>query len=78
MTTPTSTSTPTITTARDLRRAFWRDHADNPRITRRRVPNYSGNGTMHTTDTRCAFADFVDRLSGDGVISQELARRVTL
>ena len=49
-----------------------------PGITPRRIKDYSGNGKMHNTDTRCAFADFVDYLSKDGAISEELAARVTL
>lgn len=65
----------TYTTQRELRRAFWAQH---PTLSRRRIKNYSGNGTMHVTDTRCAFNDWIDALSKDGSISQELAQRVTL
>jgi hypothetical protein len=64
-----------ITNQKDLRRAFWRDH---PGAVRRKITNYSGNGTMHVTDTRCAWCDYVDAMSRDGVISQELAERATL
>ena len=64
-----------ITTQRELRRAFWRDH---PKADRKKIPNYSGNGTMYCTDTRCAFTDWVDAMSRDGRISQELAQRATL
>lgn len=67
-----------ITNQRDLRKAFWRDHADCPSIARRKIRNYSGNGTMHNTDTRCAFVDWIDALSKDGQVSQELAQRATL
>lgn len=63
------------TTQREVRRAFWAAH---PQADRRRITNYSGNGTMYPTDTRCAFVDFVDALSKSGEISQELAGRVTL
>ena len=62
------------TTQRELRRAFWQAH---PRLSRRRIR--SGNGTMHVTDTRCAWCDWLDWLSKDsGGISQELAQRATL
>jgi hypothetical protein len=70
-----SRSTYTITNQRELRRAFWRD---NPGLSRRRITDYSGNGTMHTTDTRCAFVDYLDNLSRDGQISDALAQRATL
>lgn len=65
----------TYTTQREVRTAFWLCH---PEADRKKIPNYSGNGTMHVTDTRCAFSDFVDHLSRNGDISQALAERVTL
>ena len=65
-------------TQREVRRSFWREHKGMANITPRRITHYSGNGKMHNTDTRCAFADFVDYLSKSGEISQELAQRVTL
>ena len=65
----------TYTTQRDIWRAFWNDH---PNLPRKKVTNYSGNGKMHVTDTRCAFVDYVDHLSKSGMISPELADRVTL
>lgn len=68
----------TYTTQREVRRAFWELCGHLPGVTPRRIPNYSGNGKMHNTDTRCAFADFVDMLSKDGRISESLAQRVTL
>lgn len=64
-----------ITTQRELRREFWRQH---PHLQRRKITNYSGNGTMHVTDTRCAWCDWLDALSKDGTIPQELAQRATL
>ena len=66
------------TNQRDLRRAFWEAHADNRNVTRRRITNYSGNGKMHNTDTRVAWCDWLDAMSKDGQISQELAQRATL
>ena len=68
----------TYTTQKQIRAAFWQDHAGIPGINKRKIRNYSGNGTMHNTDTRCAFADYVDMLSRDGTISEALAARVTL
>ena len=64
-----------ITTQRALRKAFWEQH---PNLNRRKITNYSGKGKMHVTDTRCAFTDWLDYLSKDDVISQELAQRATL
>ena len=64
-----------ITTQRELRRRFWQEHSDLPR---RKIPNYSGNGTMHVTDTRCAFCDWLDYMAKSGEISQALADRATL
>jgi len=64
-----------ITTQRALRKAFWAEH---PSLPRKRITNYSGNGTMYHTDTRCAWIDWIDMLSKDGTISQELAYRATL
>lgn len=64
-----------ITTQRELRRAFWRDH---PNADRKKIRNYSDNGTMYRTDTRCAWTDYINALSQSGIISQELAQRATL
>ena len=68
-----------MTTQRQVRAAFWREHRSIiAGITSRRITNYSGNGKMYNTDTRCAFANFVDHLSRNGEISQALMQRVTL
>ena len=64
-----------LNSAAKVRAAFWRD---NPNASRRRIPNYSGNGRMYTTDTRCTFADWLDAAVRDGRVSQALAQRVTL
>jgi len=66
---------PDLTRERDVRAAFWRE---NPKADRRRIPNHSGNGTMHCADTRAAFVDWLDAASREGRITQELAQRVTL
>ncbi len=55
-----------------------KDFHDTFGITPRRIPNYSGNGKMHNTDTRCAWCDYIDAMSKDNQISQELAQRATL
>jgi hypothetical protein len=62
-------------TSREVRRAFWRDH---PHLSRRKITDYSGTGKMYTTDTRCAFVDYVDALSKSGLVSEAVANRVTL
>ncbi len=67
-----------MTTQSQIRAAFWRDHKGMAGITRRKITDYSGNGKMHNTDTRCAFVDYVDQLSKAGAISADLADRVTL
>ena len=74
-----------VTNQRDLRRAFWQEMDELMRqpghrmnITRRRITNYAGTGKMHNTDTRCAWSDYVDAMSRDNQISQELAQRATL
>ena len=64
-----------LTTQRALRREFWETF---PTLSRRKIKNYSGNGTMHVTDTRVTWCDWIDMLSKDGDISQELAQRATL
>lgn len=71
-----------MTTQRQVRAAFWQAWRDGQfagmNVTPRRITNYSGNGKMYNTDTRCAFADFVDMLSKDGQLADGLADRVTL
>lgn len=64
-----------ITTQRALRRLFWQEH---PHLSRRKIRNYAGNGTMYVTDTRCTWCDWLDAMSRDGRISPELANRATL
>lgn len=68
----------TYTTQRELRRAFFAEHANVPGISRRRITNYAGTGKMHNTDTRCAWCDWLDSLARNGDISPELADRATL
>lgn len=64
-----------ITSQKQLRREFWEAFPDLPR---KRITDYSGHGKMYPTDTRCAFADWLDALSKSGDVSQELAQRATL
>ena len=64
-----------ITNQKDLRAEFWEAFPDLPR---EKIPNYSGNGTMYRTDTRCAFTDWLDMLSKNGDIPQQLAENATL
>lgn len=63
------------TTQAQVRKAFREQH---PHLNFRKITHYSGNGKMFVTDTRCAFVDWIDFLSRNGQISQELAQRVTL
>lgn len=64
------------TNQKQVRAAFW--EAGYPNVSKRKIRDYSGKGTMHDTDTRCAFVDFVDMLCRNGEISETLAERVTL
>lgn len=70
------------TTQKQLRQAFWqaaKSGAFQPlNVTPKRITNYSGNGRMYTTDTRCCFADWLDNLSKSGEVSAKLADRATL
>ena len=71
-----------ITTQKELRRLFWLEMAQSRsgalHISRKKIRNFAGNGTTYNTDTRCAFVDWLDSLSRNGTISQELAERATL
>lgn len=64
-----------ITTQLELRKAFW---AEFPKLSRKRVKDFYGHGTMYTADTRMAFVDWVDQLARDGTIPSRLAQRSTL
>ena len=64
-----------ITTQRELRKLFWLTH---PQLSRERIPAHDGNGTMYTTDTRCAWGEWIDVMSKDSEISERLAMRATL
>ena len=65
----------TITTQRELRKQFWTCH---PELSRKKVTAFEGTGKMYSTDTRCAFVEFVDSLRKSDVISESLAQRATL
>ena len=71
-----------LTTQKQVRQRFWQSWREGYfkglSVTPKRITNYSGNGKMHNTDTRCAFCDFVDMLSKNGEIAEGLADRVTL
>ena len=64
-----------ITNQKQLRAEFWDTF---PTLPRKRIKDYSGTGKMYRTDTRVAFCDWVDMLSKNDDISQELAERATL
>jgi hypothetical protein len=67
----------TITTQRDLRRAFW---ADNPHLERRarKERRKTAPQDSHPTDTRVAWCDYVEYMERSGQISDSLAYRATL
>ena len=64
-----------LTTQKQIRHVFWAAH---PRLTRRKIRDHAGTGRMHTVETQCAFADFVDYLHRAGLINDGLANRATL
>lgn len=70
------------TTQKQVREAFWQAWRDGQfkgmNVTPRRITNYSGNGKMHNTDTRCAFVDFLDGLSKSNMLKDGLVERATL
>ena len=67
-----------ITSQKELRREFWAEFAGVKGISKRMITDYSGNGKMYNTDTRCAFIDWIDGLSTSGQISEKLASNATL
>lgn len=64
-----------MTNQKQIRAAFWQSH---PEASRKRIRDHAGTGKMYTTNTRCAFVDFIDHLSRSGQISEALANRATL
>jgi len=64
-----------ITNLKDLRKLFWLEH---PGLSRRKIKDYSGNGKMYCTDTRCAFVDWLDAMEKSGQLKEGLAERATL
>lgn len=64
-----------ITTQKQLRAEFWETFPDLPR---KRITDYAGTGKMYPTDTRCAWVDWIDSLSKNDEISEELASRASL
>ena len=60
-------------TVSQVRKAFWDNH---PQFKSQYRKTYRQN--QYHTDIRCAFVDFVDYLQIDGIISENLADRVTL
>ena len=64
-----------ITTQKALRKEFWATFPDLPR---KKITDYSGKGKMYCTDVRVTFCDWLDALSKNGDVSQELVERATL
>jgi hypothetical protein len=60
-----------LTSEKAIRAAFWTDH---PEAVRRRGKGHNGQ----TTDTRCAFVDWLDQQARAGRVSERLAFRATL
>jgi hypothetical protein len=62
-----------MTTQKEVRETFW---ANNPEIKNEYRKTYRQND--YRCDIRCMFVDYVDYLIRSGVISENLAQRVTL
>lgn len=60
-----------LTTQAQVRAAFWQGWEGRQRPKKLRDGDYPA-------DVRVEFVDFVDHLARDGIISEALARRVTL
>ena len=67
----------TYTTQKQVREAFWADHTSFDHQARA-AGIRSKRQNAHCATVRCAFVDYVDMLSCDGIISEALAARVTL
>jgi hypothetical protein len=69
-----------MTTQKAIRAAFWAAHPSLPR--RRHRYGWSASDKtaelVHHVDSRTAFANYIDALARDGVISSALAQRATL
>jgi hypothetical protein len=65
----------TYTNQKQIRQAFREQYPD---LDYHKITHYRGKGKMFCTDTRCAFAEFVDYLERSDSISEALAFRVTL
>ena len=61
------------TTQAAIRKAFW---ADYPMLSRKKIK--IGDEKYYTTDTRCEFVMYIDRLERASDISSKLANRATL
>jgi hypothetical protein len=64
-----------ITNQRDLRRAFWLEHASERDAT---APHTGKTQNDYPADVRTTWCDYVDMLARDGIISEQLAQRATL
>ena len=60
-----------FTTQSQVRAAFWQGWENRPRPKKLKDGDYP-------TDVRVEFVEFVDMLSKDGHITEQLARKVTL
>ena len=60
-------------TFKAIRAAFWEAHPEFRKFYKK---SYTQN--QYNTDIRCAFGPFVDGLCRDNIITEKLAKRVTL
>lgn len=64
-----------ITSQKQLRKEFWETF---PELSKEKIVDYSGTGTMFPTDVRVTFCNWVDSLQKSGRLSQKLANNATL
>jgi hypothetical protein len=62
-----------ITSNRALCAQFRQENLDY-----KTIKEHGGQGRIYTTDTRCAFTDYVDAMHRDGQISDRLAQSAHL
>ena len=70
-----------INNQREVRREFWaavRRGEFGPEVTRRKIQDYSGDGTMYNASTGYAFCEWLDGEVRAGNVSERVAQGVTL
>jgi hypothetical protein len=64
-----------ITSQKQLRKEFWETF---PELSKKKIVDHSGTGTMFPTDVRITFCNWVDYLQKSREISAKLAEVATI